>query len=139
MFLLYDFFMEWDALEAMYPFGVIMFTPLFLDYGVSSGACLVVDEELFLDLMIPRQIDVRRIKVQSRASGHIFWVRVELSPSHAIISFQSSPSAPLMCTQSVVASPSAVIETIVAMYRRIVVPFGRGHCLPVPGRPARRA
>ena len=127
MFLLYDFFMEWDALEAMYPFGVIMFTPLFLDYGV------------FLDLMIPRQIDVRRIKVQSRASGHIFWVRVELSPSHAIISFQSSPSAPLMCTQSVVASPSAVIETIVAMYRRIVVPFGRGHCLPVPGRPARRA
>jgi hypothetical protein len=87
------FFAEWDDLEAAHPFGVVRFAPLFMEHGVPQALALDVDECLFLDLMTPRHMEIRRIKVEERVSQRVFWVYVDLGAR--AISFQENPMAPL--------------------------------------------
>ena len=105
-----SFFTAWDNLEAVWPFGVVQFAPLFIDYGIPSALAGDVDEFLFLDLMAPRFPGIRRMKVEARISREIFWVYVDMNTM--LVSFQSSPLAPLVCSMSISSEPCEFVRLI---------------------------
>ena len=111
------FFAEWDWLERVNPWGVEFLRPFLSMNGVSSAVCDEVDARLYMDLMHPVFADIRRIKVEGRFSGHVFWVHVLLRPPFAIVSFQRLPDAPFERSLSVVASPRTVVACILAFHR----------------------
>ena len=114
------FFMEWDWLERVHPWGVEMLGPLFASYGVSSSACAEVDARLHMDLVSALFADIRRIRVEGRYSGHVFWVHILLRYPFAIVSFQRFPDAPFERSLPVVATPRSVVACILAFHRWVV-------------------
>ena len=114
-----QFFIEWDAVERVHPWGVVALSPFLSGFGISSDVCEEVDGLIFVDLMIQRQIDVRHLKVEGRgSSATVFWVVVELRyPNLAIVSFQLNPVASLQRSMVVAASPGLIVACIVALYR----------------------
>ena len=124
-----QFFIEWDAVERMHPYGIVALTPFFSGHGISSDVCNEVDELIFVDLMIQRQEHVRHIKVEGRGSGSGFWVIVELRyPIMAIVSYHLNPAAPLQRSMIVAASPGLIVSCIVALYRWAIGSKGRCGC-----------
>jgi hypothetical protein len=112
------FFAAWDALEAMHPFGVASFARMFIGHGVPSILAFDVDEYLFLDLMTPRQMAIRRIKVEARISQCVFWVYVDLNTR--VVSFQSNPQAPLTWSVSIDGDePSELVRLIIWHHRTL--------------------
>ena len=109
-----DFFRMWDALEAAHPYGVTCFTPLFSDFGVSAEACALIDAHLHLDLMTPRRLTIRRIKIGSRASGSVLWAHIDLTSTPAVVSFQATPAEPLGGAMQVDATPAAIVDAILS-------------------------
>ena len=114
------FFAEWAWLERANPWGVKFLGPFFLVNGVSSAACDEVDARLYMDLMHPVFADTRRIRVEGRCSGHVFWVHVYLRLPFAIVSLQRLPDALFERSLSVLASPSTVVACILAFHRWMV-------------------
>ena len=104
------FFMAWDRLEAMWPFGVVRYAPLFIEYGVPSALAGDVDQFLFLDLMRPRFPGIRRVKVEARISRQVFWVYIDLNTM--LVSFQRSPLAPLVCSVPISSEPYEFVRLI---------------------------
>lgn len=128
------FVCAWDALESAHPFGVDHFTPLFLDYGVSVELCEYVDRYLYLDMMIPRHVDVRRLKMERRHSSSVSWVYLEiLSPTSLAVAFQATPIAPFDFVVRIEATPRALIETLVLYQGRSLI-YPRTRCTQLPPR-----
>ena len=125
------FFMEWDWLERVHPWGVEILGPFFASYGVSSSACDEVDARLELDLMMSMYADIRRIRVEGRFSGHVFWVHVFLRHPFAIVSFQRFPDAPFERSLPVVATPSSIVACILAFHRWVSGSKARVLCFSV--------
>jgi hypothetical protein len=111
------FFADWDLLERINPWGVQFLGPFFSVNGVSLAACEEVDARLFIDLMDPVFPDIRRIKVEGRFTGHVFWVHILLRYPFAIVSFQRLPNAPFERSLPVVATPRSVVACILAFNR----------------------
>lgn len=112
-----NFFSAWDHLEASYPFGVMYFASIFMEHGVSAARCGDVDEFIFMDLMIPRNPMIRRIKVEGRVDREVFWVYVDMNSS--LVSFQSHPSAPLVCSMPMEELPDDLIRMILSYFRHL--------------------
>jgi hypothetical protein len=111
------FFAEWDWLERLNPWGVVYLSLFFSVNGVPEHMCEEVDDRLFLDLMIPVHQGSRRIKVEGRYSGCVFWVHILLYQTFATVSFQRTPSMPYLRTVSIVATPAAIVASILAFHR----------------------
>jgi len=108
------FVCAWDALETAHPFGIDRFTPFFMDFGVPIELCEYVDRFLYLDMMVPWHVDVRRLKVERRQSSTVSWVYVQIiSPSALAVAFQSTPAAPFERIMTMEATPRALIEALV--------------------------
>ena len=112
--MLYEFFEEWDGLESMNPFGVNNFSDLFISHGVSEMLCSDIDSNLYLDLMTPRRREIRRIKVEDRASALVFWVYVNVD--WCMVSFQTTPLSPLFHTVSIQPNAHDLVSALVAFY-----------------------
>ena len=114
--MLYSFFNAWDRIEAMNPFGVNHFTDFFIEYHIDPALCSDIDSNLFLDLMIPRQRNVRRIKIEDRVSKRVFWVYVDIQWHQ--VSFQSTPLSPFVQSATIDPSPNDLIRVILAFYHQ---------------------
>jgi hypothetical protein len=108
------FFNAWDDLESAHPFGVMYYRQLFMHFGVPEAMAEDVDEFLFLDLMSHRNVFIRRIKVQARITGEIFWVYLDLRSS--TMSFQSTPAAPFAYSTTIIPEPVWLVRTISTYY-----------------------
>ena len=113
---LLEFFVAWDSLESMHPFGITRFASLFSQFGISEHMCSVVDECLFLDLMYSQRSRVRRIKVEHRTTRAVVWAYVDFSDGVASVAFQSSPNARFEYSVHVALSPSGVVGGILAYF-----------------------
>jgi len=117
------FVRAWDALETMHPFGIDRFTPLFMDFGVPAELCEYVDRFLFLDMMVPRHTDVRRLKVERRQSSTVSWAYVQILSSSALaVAFQATPATPFERIMTMEATPRALIEALVLYHGASTVP-----------------
>lgn len=117
-----DFVYAWDILESAHPFGVDHYTPFFRDFDIPVELCEYVDRNLYLDMMIPRQVDVRRLKVERRQSNTVSWVYVEiLSPSTVGVAFQATPTSSFNFVIAVEATPRALIEALVLYHGRSLI------------------
>ena len=97
-----------------------------------GGMNVIEDRDLLLDLMAFRYASIRRIKAEGRRSPHSFWVYVrKQGPNEMIVSFQGSPSSPLLHVVSIPPTPHAVIDSVVRFHRRFL---SRLAC-PRPFRP----
>ena len=124
-----QFFRDWDSLEAMHPFGVMNVATLFMQYGIPDAMAFDIDEFLFFDLMWSRISNIRRIKVEARVSRDIFWVYVDLDSN--IVSFQTSPVAPLTWSVTIRDGPNQLVRIIVHYHRSLERRRGfSGRCLP---------
>ena len=121
------FFAEWDALEAAHPFGVTSFAPLFMRHGVPQALAFDMDECLFMDLMTPRRLEVRRIKVEDRVSQRVFWAYVDLGAR--CVSFQENPMAPLRWSSSLDGDHPCEVVRLVFQHHRM-----QARRLGFPGR-----
>jgi hypothetical protein len=124
------FFAVWDTVEQMHPWGIERMQPLLADFGVSAALCEEIDSRLYVDLMIARQPDVQRIRVEGRRTGVVFWVQVEgVGESGALrVSFQRSPARAFDCIASVAARPAALMACLAAHHRVVLVAMGRFQC-----------
>ncbi len=111
------FFIEWDLLENLHPWGINYLAPVLLVHDVPFDVCEEIDSLLYMDLM-----------TQVKCSEKIFWVYVVLNPPFAEISLQQLPSSPFLRSVRVVASPSSIIASILACHRWIVGSTAR--CFP---------
>ena len=111
------FFNEWDRLERLYPMGVQSLSPFFSGYGIPIHMCVEVDSRLYIDLMITRNQDSRRIRVDGRHSRCLFWVHIVLCQSFATIGFQRNPGTPYLRIVSLVATPTSIVAAILAFHR----------------------
>ncbi len=111
-----DFFDDWDHLEACHPFGVMYLAPTLVQHGVVAVCAHDVDEHLFLDLMVPRNPAIRRIKVEGRVRREVFWVYVDLDSS--VVSFQASPSAPFVFSLPIPPTPDDFVRMVLGYFRR---------------------
>ena len=111
------FFNEWDRLERSYPWGVQYLSPFFSGYGIPMHMCEEVDNRLYIDLMLTRIQDSRRIKVEGRHSDCMFWVHIVLYQSIATIGFQRNPSTPYLRIVTLVATPTSIVASILAFHR----------------------
>jgi hypothetical protein len=114
------FFIQWDLLENLHPWGINYLAPFLLVHDVPFDVCEEVDSLLYMDLMTPVYSNVRRIKVEGKCSEKIFWVYIVLNPPFAEISLQQLPSSPFLRSVRVLASPSSIIASILAFHRWIV-------------------
>ena len=111
----------------MYPWGVERLTPFLSEYEVSNAICDEIDTRLFLDLMVPRQHGVQRIRVEGRFTGVVFWAQlagldIDMDDDGSlarvvIVTFQRTPISPFECGVSVSASPNAVVASLVGYHR----------------------
>jgi hypothetical protein len=126
------FFAVWDTVEQMHPWGIERMQPLLADFGVSAALCEEIDSRLYVDLMIARQPDVQRIRVEGRRTGVVFWVQVEgvgesgASDARITVSFQRSPASAFDCIASVAARPAALMACLAAHHRVVLLAAGRG-------------
>ena len=111
------FFNEWDRLERSYPWGVQYLSPFFSGYGIPMHMCEEVDNRLYIDLMLTRIQDSRRIMVEGRHSDCMFWVHIVLYQSIATIGFQRNPSTPYLRIVTLVATPTSIVASILAFHR----------------------
>jgi hypothetical protein len=126
--LLRYFFSTWDFIEQMHPWGVEQLKPFLSSFKVSNAICDEIDTRLFVDLMIPRQSDVQRIRVEGRVTGVVFWAQLagldvdsEIgSSARVVVRFQRTPVSQFECEVSVAATPMAVVASLVG-YHRIVL------------------
>jgi hypothetical protein len=116
-----------------------MLGPLFASYGVSSSACAEVDTRLHMDLVSALYADIRRIRVEGRFSGHVFWVHVFLRHPFAIVGLQRFPGAPFERSLPVVATPSSIVACILAFHRWVSGTKARVRCFSVGCAMAKRA
>ena len=111
------FFVEWDWLERLNPWGVMSLSLFFSANGVPEYMCEEVDSRLFLDVMIPVHWGSWRIKVEGRYSGCVFWVHILLHQTFATVCFQRTPNMPYLRTISIVATPASIVACILAFHR----------------------
>ena len=121
------FLCAWDALEAANPFGINHFTPFFLNFGIPGELCAYVDRDLYVDMMVPLHVGVRRFKIERRQSSTVSWMFVGiLSDSSLFVAFQATPTARFTSVFTIEATPRALIETLVLNHGRRVGPLPRG-------------
>ena len=111
------FFAEWAWLERANPWGVEFLGPFLSVHGVPLAVCSQVDARLYMELMHPVFAHTRRICVEGRFSGHVFWVHIYLRLPFAIVSFQRFPDALFERSLAVLASPRTVVACILAFHR----------------------
>jgi hypothetical protein len=99
------FFNVWDVVEQMHPWGVERLQPMLADFDLPAALCAEIDSRLFFDLMIARQPDVQRVRVEGRHSGVVF--ASDTPDSRIAVAFQRTPAQAFDCRTEVAASPRA--------------------------------
>ena len=127
------FFNVWDVVEQMHPWGVERLQPMLADFDVPAALCAEIDSRLFFDLMIARQPDVQRVRVEGRHSGVVFWAQFEglasdAPDAHISVAFQRTPAHGFDCRAEVAASPRALVGCLAAHHRVVLMGEGRRWC-----------
>jgi len=128
-----NFFNVWDVVEQMHPWGVERLQPMLADFDVPAALCAEIDSRLFLDLMIARQPDVQRVRVEGRHSGVVFWAQYEglasdTPDARIAVAFQRNPAQAFDCRTEVAASPRALVGCLAAHHRVVLMGEGRRWC-----------
>jgi hypothetical protein len=118
---IHDFFLTWDALEGMYPWGVQRYAEFLVDFGVPSELCTEVDARLFMDLMTPQRPNAYHIRVEGRHTGVVMWVFVFVHGFFAFVGKHRLPNEPFERHTVVYATPRNVVSSIVQMYQEATI------------------
>jgi hypothetical protein len=113
----HDFFITWDALEGMYPWGVLRYADFFGDFGVPRVLCVEIDARLYLDLMTQQRPNSYHIRVEGRHTGLVMWVFVYVFGLFAFVAKHRLPNSPFEKHTIVYATPKNVMSAVVQMYQ----------------------
>lgn len=122
------FFYEWDAVEAMFPWGVEVLSPLLRSFGVAPSLCEEVDGRLLIDLVKQVHPNIRRLKVEGRHSQALFWVSVVFVSPFVVVYFQRLPNAPIERSLCVLGTPNLIIACILELHRWVLRSGAVGEC-----------